>query len=172
MRELTFKGYLLSQLKDLSELDSTSLYAFSRLSESNFRLQNTLCLYLQLYTEADLKEKILRKFEYLQAPCKTLSSLSDQNLETFLLPDSLSEYKTVYDNFVYMRDRKHKEDSIKALMHTKIVERQSQKGITNYRVYKALDLNPGNINAYLKYCDTSKVSLDTVRNVLAFVNAY
>ena len=172
MRELTFKGYLLSQLKDLSEFDSTSLYAFSRLSESNLRLQNALCLYLQLYTETDLKEKILRKFEYLQEPCGTLSDLSNQNLETFLLSDSLSEYKTVYDNFVYMRDRKHKEDGIKALMHSKIVERQSQKGITNYRVYKALDLNPGNINAYLKYCDTSKVSLNTVRNVLAFVNAY
>ena len=149
MRELTFKGYLLSQLKDLSELDSTSLYAFSRFSESNLRLQNTLCLYLQLYTEADLKEKILRKFEYLQAPCDTLSGLSNLNLETFLLSDDLSEYKTVHDNFVYMRDRKYKEDGI-----------------------KALNLNPGNINAYLKYCDTSKVSLDTVRNVLAFVNAY
>ena len=88
------------------------------------------------------------------------------------LQGDLSEYKTVHDNFVYMRDRKHKEDSIKALMHTKIVERQSQKGITNYRVYKSLNLNPGNLNAYLKNCDTSKVSLDTVRNVLAFVNAY
>ena len=165
MRELTFKGYLLSQLKDLSEFDSTSLYAFSRFSESNLRLQNTLCLYLQLYTEADLKEKILRKFEYLQAPCDTLSGLSNLNLETFLLSDDLSEYKTVHD-------RKYKEDGIKALMHTKIVERQSQKGITNYRVYKALNLNPGNLNAYLKNCDTSKVSLDTVRNVLAFVNAY
>ena len=116
--------------------------------------------------------KLFRKFEFLQAPCDTLSGLSNLNLETFLLSGDLSEYKTIYDNFVYMRDRNHKEDSIKALMHAKIVERQSQKGITNYRVYKALNLNPGNINAYLKNCDTSKVSLDTVRNVLAFVNAY
>lgn len=172
MRELTFKGYLLSQLKDLSQLDSTSLYAFSRLSESNLRLQNTLCLYLQLYTDIELKVKILKKFDYLQTPCETLSSLSDKNLENYLLSDNLSEYRTVYDNYLYMRDRKHKEDSIKVLMHNRIVEKQNQKGITNYRVYKALNLNPGNINAYLKYCDTSKVSLDTVRNVLAFVNAY
>ena len=33
-----------------------------------------------------------------------------------------------------------------------------KKGITNYRIYKALNLNPGNVNAFLKNASTSKMS--------------
>lgn len=57
-------------------------------------------------------------------------------------------------------------------MQKKIVDVQMKKGITNYRIYKALNLNPGNVNAFLKNADTSKVGLDTVRNILVFVNNY
>ena len=61
---------------------------------------------------------------------------------------------------------------IKALMQKQIVERQTEKGITNYRIYKNLNLNPGNVNAFLRNGDVSKVGLDTARNILSFVNQY
>ena len=41
MRELTFKGYLLSQLQELSEVKTTSLYTFSYIAENNARLKDT-----------------------------------------------------------------------------------------------------------------------------------
>ena len=53
-----------------------------------------------------------------------------------------------------------------------IVEVQSEKGITNYRIYKALNLNPGNVNAFLKCGDVSKVGVNTARKILGFVNQY
>ena len=48
MRALTFKGYLLSQLQELSGVGGTSLYSFSKLAENNFRLKDALCLYLMM----------------------------------------------------------------------------------------------------------------------------
>lgn len=36
MRALIFKGYLLSQLQELSGVGGTSLYSFSKLAENNF----------------------------------------------------------------------------------------------------------------------------------------
>lgn len=38
MRELTFKGYLLFQLKELSGCNTTSLYIFSNLASSDARI--------------------------------------------------------------------------------------------------------------------------------------
>ena len=55
-------------------------------------------------------------------------------------------------------------------MQKKIVEMKKEKGITNYRIYKALNLNPGNVNSFLKNGDTGKVGLNTARRMLKYVN--
>ena len=57
-------------------------------------------------------------------------------------------------------------------MCVKISEVKEAKSVSNYRIYKEMNLNPGNVNAFLKNEDTSKVSLDTARKILAFVNEY
>lgn len=57
-------------------------------------------------------------------------------------------------------------------MFRRISEVKQAKCVTNYRIYKELNLNPGNVNAFLKNEDTSKVSVDTARKILAFVNNY
>ena len=60
MRELTFKGYLLSQLQELSGFNSTSLYAFSGFAYNNARLKDVLSIYLVMYTEENLRKKLLK----------------------------------------------------------------------------------------------------------------
>lgn len=57
-------------------------------------------------------------------------------------------------------------------MCRRISKVKQAKCVTNYRIYKELNLNPGNVNAFLKNENTSKVSLDTARKILAFVNDY
>ena len=52
------------------------------------------------------------------------------------------------------------------------IEVKEVKCVTDYCIYKQLELNPGNVNAFLKNGDVSKVSLDTVRKILSFVNEY
>lgn len=75
MRALTFKGYLLSQLQELSGVGGTSLYSFSKLAENNFRLKDALCLYLMMFTDKNLKNKLLKSTTILMTVAKNFREL-------------------------------------------------------------------------------------------------
>ena len=172
MRELTFKGYLTYQLRELSGIPGNSVYAFSQIACNNARLKDVLSLYLILYVQENLKNKILKKYDYMRASCQKLCGLNEYNADEFLRDKSLSEYRTVYENYLYMRSKKQQEDKIKAMMYARIVEVKCQKKISNYCIYTQLRLNPGNVNSFLKNGDTSKVSLNTTREILSFVTDF
>lgn len=172
MRKLTFKGYLLFQLKELSGYNTTSLYIFSNLASSNARLQDALTMYLVLYTKEDLKNRLIKKYSYLKTACNQLSGLEENNINDFLNSERLSHYRTIFQNYIYEKDKKVLENKLKQMMYQKICFTRKSKNMSNYRIYKELNLNPGNANAFLKYGDVSKVSLDTARKILAFVNKY
>ena len=165
MRKLTFKGYLQQQLCELSGLNSKSLYKFAKLSENNARLRDVLCMFLNYYVDEKLKKQLCKRFPYLSKGCELLNGISLEHFD-----DSLSEYRTIYENYLNKKKSKANEDKLKALMQKRIVEVQVEKGITNYRIYKALNLNAGNVNAFLKYGDTGKVGLETARKMLVYVN--
>ncbi len=165
MRELTFKGYLEQQLCELSDCQSKSLYKFARLAENNARLKDVLCLYLSIYVEEKLKDQLTKKYSYLSKNCERLYGKVPEQFD-----DTLSEYKTIYDNYLNKKNSNKNDDMLKELMQKRIVELKDEKGISNYRIYKELNLNPGNVNAFLKNADVSKVGLNTVRRMLAFVN--
>ena len=167
MRELTFKGYLQQHLCELSSCNSKSLYKFARLAESTARLKNVICLYLANYVPDNLKNQLCKRFPYVAIECDWLSGVPLEQL-----CGSLSEYATIYENYLNRKNTKANEDRIKALMQKRIVELQKEKGITNYRIYKSLDLNPGNVNAFLKNGDVSKIGLNTARKILVFVNEH
>lgn len=93
-------------------------------------------------------------------------------LKNIFLKKELSEYKTIYDNYLYRLNKHNNETKIKNLMYKKICEVKQQKCITNYRIYKELNLNAGNVNSFLKYGNTDKLSVETVRKVLTFINEY
>ena len=84
----------------------------------------------------------------------------------------MSEYETIYKNYLYIRNKKVHDDKIKEMMFLRITETIKLKSITNYRIYTTLKLNSGNANTFLKNGDVSKVSLDTTRRILQFVNEY
>ncbi|MBR2280870.1 MAG: hypothetical protein IJ903_08125 [Ruminococcus sp.] len=165
MRELTLKGYLEQQFCELSDCKSKSLYKFADLAQNNARLKDVLCLYLSLYVDDKLKNQLTKKFTYLSVYCERLSGKSPDDFD-----DSLSEYKTIYENYLNRKSSKQNDNKLKKLMQKRIVELKTEKGISNYRIYKALNLNPGNVNAFLKNADVSKVGLNTVRKMLAYVN--
>ena len=165
MRELTFKGYLQQQLCEISDCNSRSLYKFARLAESNVRLKNVLCLYLAHYVPDDLKNQLCKRFPYVAEECERLNGVAFEQFG-----ESLSEYTTIFENYLNRKNTKANENIIKAFMQKRIVEVQAEKGITNYLIYKTLNLNPGNVNAFLKNGDVSKVGLRTVRKMLMFVN--
>ncbi|MBQ7504714.1 MAG: hypothetical protein IJT79_05285 [Ruminococcus sp.] len=170
MRALTFKSYLERQMCELSGASGKSLYRFSAMCGHNARLKDAVVFYISLFTKKDLKAHLIKKYPYLSEGCAKLSNIKIDGLENNLSDPALSEYKTIYDNYLVRKNNKANEDKIKLLMHEKIVAVQGEKRISNYSVYKNLNLNPGNANAFLKNGDVSKLSLDIVRRILQYVN--
>ena len=52
-----------------------------------------------------------------------------------------------------------------------VIDLQKKK-LTNYRLYTDLKLNPGNVNAWLKHNDSSKMSLDCARQIYKYAKSY
>lgn len=44
--------------------------------------------------------------------------------------------------------------------------------LTNHRIYTALGLDPGNVNAYLNHGDLRRVSVKTTDRIFEYVDAY
>ena len=69
------------------------------------------------------------------------------------------------------KNQKAVDDEAKDLMRDKIIKLQAKYQMTNYRIYTELKLNPGNMNAWLKQGEHGKVSLDTARRTLHYLEA-
>lgn len=176
MRELTFKGFLSWYVKQLSMQDSNSI--FKLVAEAvgcNPRLQEPLLLYA-LYSD---KQNILLQASKgcdLYDDYRYLLSQYDVDEMTELLKTSSpvlpDEYHKVWRSFLCLKNRREADNHTKELMRQKVKRLQEKSGITNYRIYTDLSLNPGNVNAWLKHGEADKVSLDTARRVLSYLENY
>jgi len=172
MRKLSFKGFLARYLQELSGQSSLRLSHLARQAASeNPRLRESLLLYAAVVGStrtllAALQEGRLKR-EYSRL-------LSLGNLEYLLQSDDQrlpDRYRKVYRSYLSVCDRQSADNHTKQLMWQKVKKLQNEKRVSNYRVYTDLQLNPGNANAFLKHGDTSKLSLNTAREVLHYLEA-
>ena len=63
------------------------------------------------------------------------------------------------------------DDRAKTAARNQILSLQKKKLFSTYRLYKTLDMNGGNVNAWLKYGDNKKVSCDAAFNMLKLAQA-
>lgn len=82
------------------------------------------------------------------------------------------EYHKVWKCYQSRNNSALTDDHTKELMRQKVKRLQEKNGVTNYRIYTDLRLNPGNLNAWLKHGNSDKVSLETARRTLRYVEAY
>ena len=109
--------------------------------------------------------------KFLRRPFLALSGVDlEQALET--MQDAENGYHKLWCSYVSVRDRQQADDHTKMLMHKRVRELQAQKQVSNYRIYHDLNLNPGNLNAWLTHQDCSKVSLNTARKTLNYLRQY
>ncbi len=173
MRELTFKGFLTQYVRSLSQQESNSLYKLAAEAGSgNLRLREPLFLYA-LYSQ---KQNVLlqaTKEPVLYAQYSVLLSQYDMESMTQVLvsrSDAVpEEYHKVWRSYLSQKNRGKADDHTKELMRQKVKRMQEKYGVTNYRIYTDLKLNPGNLNAWLKHGDGDKVSLDTARKVVRYL---
>lgn len=174
MRELTFRGFLQQYVQELSGSKTTSLYKLANEATTNLRLREPLMLYAMYSNKTSVllqatKDEALKAIYSRFAQTHTCEQLNDAfNSEVTTLDN---EYRKVWRSYQARKHRCVTDDHTKELMRQKIKRLQPTRNVSNYQMYTQLHLNPGNINAWLKHGDGTKVSLDTARNILHFVEA-
>ena len=176
MRELTFRGFLTRYVKELSKAKTNSLYRLAEeASHDNARLREPLFLFA-LYSGKQTVLLQATKDQNLFTEYQKMVSLYTADQMTQLFEDNASvlpnEYHKVWRSFQTQKNRRQTDDHTKELLRLKIMRLQEQCGVSNYRIYTDLNLNPGNVNAWLKYGVADKVSLDTARRILRYVEGY
>ena len=87
-------------------------------------------------------------------------------------PELPEGYWKVWRSYCSVRDTVLADNDTKELIHHRVLELQQKKKLTNYRLYTDLKLNPGNVNAWLKHNDSSKMSLDCARQIYKYAKSY
>ena len=174
MRKLTFKGFLASYVKELSCAGTLNLRTLAaEAASTNFRLRAPLLLYAVVHEKAALLQKQLIEINCADELLQTLELLAASNVKELLEQGKLPEaHLKVWNSFQVRRNRPQNDDALKAAMREKILQLQKAKNCSNYRLYKDLKLNPGNINSWLKNGDGSKVSYQTAQRIITYVIQY
>ena len=162
MRKLTFEGFLKQYVTELSGVQTASIHKLADCLQDNPRLKEPLYLHALAFDKVDLLLRYSNRYSLAQM----LLLLENQSLE---LPEG---YLKVWRSYCSVRDAALADNDTKELIHRRVVEIQQKKHLTNYRIYADLKLNPGNVNAWLKHNDSSKMSLDCARQIYKYAKSY
>ena len=175
MRVLTFPGFLGQYVHALSLSGSKSLYKLAKeAASSNPRLREPLFLYALFSDKSHVLSAAARSLPVVREYEELLGRYDKESMESALINDDPAlgvEYRKVYKSYLSVRDKKKNENQTKALMRGKILRLQNEAGVSDYRIYKDLNINQGNLHAYLKHGDCSKVSLDTARKTVDYLES-
>ncbi|MDR0499779.1 MAG: hypothetical protein LBG97_00825 [Coriobacteriales bacterium] len=173
MRRLTFTGYLKRYCCELAGDDTQSMFKLCNLAATNSpRITEPLFLLVAMNGKvknllAAAKATRLEK-EYTQISISfptashILRALEENDKQ---LP---VRYHKVYRSYLSRANRIKTDRDVSLLMREKTLAAMREKKLSKYRIYTDLELNPGNINAFLKYGDATKVSRDTARAIMEY----
>ena len=176
MRELTFTGFLQRYVRSLSLANTNSIYVLAReAATDNYRMREPLLLYALFTGKTAILRQAAKDTDLAGVYEDVLSRYTEEQMLTALerkeseLP---TEYHKIWRSFLVQRNRKNTDEQTKELMRQRILTMQKEKGVSNYRIYKELNLNPGNINDWLKNGAGIKVSLSTARKAFQYMENY
>lgn len=175
MRQLTFPGFLESYVKALSGEGTLALSRLSVLSEAESRLVEPLLLWAAATGRSTRLDGMLQGRQHLQTELRALAQLqSTGRLEKELSSPQASlrpEYRKVWSSYVVRRDAPSRDKQLRLRVRERVLELESQKNVTRYRMAKDLGLNPGNLHAFLSQGDPTKLSLDRAAALLEYLEA-
>ena len=175
MRKLTFEGFLKQYVTELAGVQTASVHKLAACLNENPRLKEPLFLYALTFDKVDL----LLRYTANSAVAAEYEQLSNRySLAQMRLllekqsPELPEGYLKVWRSYCSVRDAVLADNDTKELIHRRVLELQEKKKLTNYRLYTDLKLNPGNVNAWLKHNDSSKMSLDCARQIYKYAKSY
>ena len=171
MRMLTLKGFLTLYVKELSKSNSLNLNTLAAEAEAgNYRLCAPLVLYAVSTEKADHLHRSLGSSSTADEMKRMLQELSGEPLEQLLASREVPrEYIKVWEAFRVAKNAPEREKALKEAIRKKVLQQIQTGKYTNYRIYTDLKLNPGNINCWLKYGDSSKVSYRNAERIMNYV---
>ena len=175
MRQLTFPGFLQSYVKALSGEDTLALSRLAVLSQTESRLVEPLLLWAVVTGRANRLDSMLEGRQGLREELRTLARLQSTGRLEKELANARStlrpEYRKVWRSYLVRRDAPNRDKKLRLEVRKRVLELESQKGVTRYRMAKDLGLNPGNLHAFLSQGDPTKLSLDRVAELVRYLEA-
>ena len=175
MRELTFVGFLRRYVRELSMSGTNSISKLAReAATDNYRLREPLLLYALFTDNSALLIKSIDNEALIEQYNAILNKYSKVQMRQALEandPALPAEYRKVWRSYLAQKNRNKTDAQTKELIRQRILSMQKEKGVSNYRIYKTLGLNPGNINDWLKNGAGEKVSLSTARKAFEFLQS-
>jgi len=175
MRRLTFPGFLQAYVRALSGEGTLALPRLAALSETEARLVEPLLLWAAVTNRAGRLDGLLEGRPALQRELKTLVRLQSTGRLESELADAGStlrpEYSKVWHSYLVRRDAPSRDKELRLKVRERVLDLESQKGVTRYRMAKDLGLNPGNLHAFLSLGDPTKLSLDRVADLVEYLEA-
>lgn len=169
MRELTFRGFLTQYVKQLAKQNTLNLSVLAaQAMHENPRLREPLILYAIFSGKQHTLYCMTVPVPYSELLVRYTAEEMTELLVTHsnALPTA---FHKVWRSYQTRKNRLSADDHTKSLMRNKILRLQSAKHISNYRIYTDLKLNHGNINAWLKHGAAEKISLQSARRILHYV---
>ena len=173
MRQLTFSGFLEQYVVSLSVSGSSGVYSLVREAKStNPRIREPLLLYalatnrVKTLLTASVKTPMYDEYFAMANTYSyedMLRALSSSESE---LPVS---YQKVWRSYQAVVNKHERDNRVKRLMRSRIADMQNTKKVTTYRLCKDLNLNNANVNAWIKHDLPNKVSIDTARKIMDYL---
>lgn len=166
MRQLTLLGFLSEYVRLLSECNSLNIHKLiNEVYGGNYRLREPLFLYCHYNCKSDILLKYLNDADIEEY---TFVVTLIKNNQTDDLPNDFLKVLNSYRRKIGMKDN---DDNIKRLMLDKIIMLKEQKKVTNYHIYKALNINAGNFNDFVKNRKLNRLSLDKSREIYNYLQS-
>jgi hypothetical protein len=174
LKKPSFLSFLKNYLRYLGDCRSLALPTLVQLGSTDYpRVVEPLYFYA---IETDQLGRLLRLSEgmWFYDDYLSLSKRFESKEELLNALDAHDasiplRYRKIYLSYKSERDKTANDKAFAQLARIELLEQLAGKGISKYRVYTDLNLNPGNINRYLKHGDTKNISRQTVNKVLRYV---
>ena len=173
MRRPNFKGWVSRELLYLSGENTLNLRRLAFLAQGSApRLWERLVLYAIITGQTTRLLSFLYRNEMAAEAAMLAEKLSPAELNSPDCAGSLNiplQYKKVLLSYKAAYQYIETRNTSKNLRREKIIELQKKKGISTARICKALNLDPGNVNAFLNNAEIDRISLDKVSGIIRYL---
>lgn len=174
MRQLTLKGYLESYVPYLAGEDTLALARLVQHLPEEPRLVAPMLLWAAVAGKGDRLSKLLQSDEQRRELEVLMSLQSASLLEAALAagdPQLRPEYAKAWRSFVARRDATRRDSDLKLEARRRALDLASEKSVSRYRMARDLNLNDGNLHAFLAQGKSNALSLERAFDLVEYLEA-